>query len=483
MFDAPARLTLTTSNKMGSLKRKLEEQEEAGNQMGRELPKEIGIKEVGFGGLAARNPSAACDLMQPNSVSTPSDGSNVEAKNARSTNQPALDAWTRKFRSPQVQLQRTDPSPFVAGRRLGGGGVGIVYETHLDGIALALKRTYTRKLNDNDLNEAKILSQISRKRHEHIVELIGSYIHQQRSGFEICILISPVAHCDMASYLHDLDALDFWIHTLDDTGAGRRRDEIQSAVETLCMMWSGRPWSNVPRIESYEELEALRLASQQRLCRSFLCIAKALEYLHQYKIRHKDLKPSQILLSPSGLWLTDFGWSIDMSAYSHSATSSGDNITFRYQAPERAARQACSRSEDIFTMGCTFLEMAVRLTNSAAATISSWKSNTGDKWSFQANLSDYPAWVEPLQLASQDLRTTLLVSIISQMMRQDHEKRPGIQEVVDLLSYEAFSYVNPRYPFGDFFSACCRTPQGLLSESKSPIDMLWNVSLSASRVR
>jgi hypothetical protein len=65
----------------------------------------------------------------------------------------AVAAWNCNFDNRrQVKFTRVEKEPFVPGRRLGGGGVGIVYETSLDGIPLALKRTYTRRLCPHDLN-------------------------------------------------------------------------------------------------------------------------------------------------------------------------------------------------------------------------------------------------------------------------------------------------------------------------------------------
>jgi hypothetical protein len=116
----------------------------------------------------------------------------------------AIAAWNRMFDGRrQLEFTRNDKEPFVPGRRLGGGGVGIVHEIHLDGIPVALKRTYTHRLRPHELNEIRILGRMLEKRHRHVVELVGSYIHQQRGGYELRLLIWPVAHTDLATLLHD----------------------------------------------------------------------------------------------------------------------------------------------------------------------------------------------------------------------------------------------------------------------------------------
>jgi hypothetical protein len=73
-----------------------------------------------------------------------------------SDSEKTLEAWKHEFEEPQIRLMRSDPEPFTCGRRLGGGGTGIVYETLIDGIALALKRTCPQKLSERDLMESKL---------------------------------------------------------------------------------------------------------------------------------------------------------------------------------------------------------------------------------------------------------------------------------------------------------------------------------------
>jgi serine/threonine protein kinase len=63
------------------------------------------------------------------------------------------------------------------------------------------------------------------------------------------------------------------------------------------------------------------------------CLISAIAYLHDQKIRHKDLKPSNILLSRDNLWLSDFGSATDFSLLSQSATDN-ERGTLRYFSPE-----------------------------------------------------------------------------------------------------------------------------------------------------
>jgi serine/threonine protein kinase len=370
-----------------------------------------------------------------------------------SDSEKALEAWKRKFGELQIRLARSDPAPFVPGRRLGGGGAGIVYETQLGGVALALKRTYAQKLSKRILNEIAILGQLSGKRHEHIVQLIGSYIHPQRSGYEIGVLISPVAHCDLACFMLMMDILKSGVQQPCRPGKTESSDETESAAEILSVFWIDNPNPGQTRT-SAPDSEALHKISQERLCQSFLCIASSVQFLHRNKIRHKDLKPSQILLSPNGLWLTDFGHSNDMSAFSNTATTDWGTMTYRYQAPERASQGSCSRPEDIFALGCTFLEMSIRRTDSAAKTVDSWKYDTGEKWSFQENLADIDFWVSPLR-AAEDGRVQCLAELIRQMMELDSRCRPKVDEVVMSLSQSSFGTEASSAQFGSFFSPYC----------------------------
>ncbi|KAH7079482.1 kinase-like domain-containing protein [Paraphoma chrysanthemicola] len=339
----------------------------------------------------------------------------------------ALSAWNLRFGDRQIKLGRDDPEPFKARRRLGGGGIGIVHETRLDDIPLALKRSYARRLTDQQLNEIKILGRISEERHHHIVELVGSYIHRQRSGYELGLLIWPVAHCDLAAFLQDLDTLQTY---LDDGLSNFDEADLSSTLASMRILLNMEP-----QPLSLGNIGLVIANAQYRTMESMGCIAAAVAYLHSKKIRHKDLKPSQILLSPHGLWLTDFGWSRDMSEYTHSGTSDGDSMTKRYESPERARKETCRESEDIFALGCIFAEMSQYwiLYWLCPPPLSCPWSQKG--WSFQENLEAVHEFFEyKVNPCLKDLHGPLVTRMIKEMLVSEPKRRPSMDDVIETLS-------------------------------------------------
>lgn len=88
-------------------------------------------------------------------------------------------------------------------------------------------------------------------------------------------------------------------------------------------------------------------------------IAKALAYAHEEKIIHRDVKPSNILITRSGEpVLTDFGIAkIFEEAEGNTLTSTGMGLgTPEYMAPEQWQGKACA-SSDQYALGVIFYEM------------------------------------------------------------------------------------------------------------------------------
>jgi serine/threonine protein kinase/Flp pilus assembly protein TadD len=87
--------------------------------------------------------------------------------------------------------------------------------------------------------------------------------------------------------------------------------------------------------------------------------AEALQHAHERGVRHRDVKPSNLLVDSTGkLWVTDFGLAQFQSG--SGLTMTGDIIgTLRYMSPEQALghRELVDHRTDIYSLGVTLYEL------------------------------------------------------------------------------------------------------------------------------
>ena len=180
---------------------------------------------------------------------------------------------------------------------------------------------------------------------------------------------------------------------------------------------------------SVDSMERARIEATGFLESTMGCIASAVAYLHKQEIKHKDLKPSNVLLSAEGLYITDFGTATDFSVLTTSATENGERGTPKYFAPEVAIYEPSGRAADIFSMGCIFLEI---ISLCVGYTLEETKSlrRQNDK-SFQSNLELIFAWFNSAHIASRTCADDHLMGLVRRMLQEDAADRPSADEVHD----------------------------------------------------
>jgi serine/threonine protein kinase len=353
------------------------------------------------------------------------------------TSDAAHAAWRRKYDTPTITLglrSRDDIGPFgKIGEDLGEGGNGRVYRTELDGVPVALKisRLFPRKEREEFLRELNILQKISKERHKHVIQLVGGFELHSESLSKVGLLIWPVAQCNLKEYLENLDVvakLETRLVAQPDH-QGKTSWEEEAAFNTIYAVVSNDLALPHPSLSSHlHAVTEVHELSQRRLYTTFGCLAEVIDWLHNVeRVRHRDLNAKQILLASHGIWMADFGMSKERSEQTRSTTQSFQSSTPKYHAPERQNRERCGRPEDIFALGCIFLEMAYRLCGHDLA--------NRIPPPYHAHLDQLDRWLRPLRSAHEEGKPELsqLADLIKGMMAEDAEQRPRIKKVVTIL--------------------------------------------------
>ncbi|KAL1613351.1 hypothetical protein SLS54_010706 [Diplodia seriata] len=191
-----------------------------------------------------------------------------------------------------------------------------------DWIAVKIIRLRGTEKKNNEakqrfMEEIRNMQRLSAMRHHHIISFIGSY----ESGQEMGIAMFPVAKYSLKLLLRNVS---------DDNWEKRDRDNDFSEHH--------HTWA---------------------LLRYFLCLSSAVAWLHLNNVKHKDIKPANILIDcKQSIILADFGLSRIYESKEEAGISGGQTeYTLTYAPPEAIDETERSFSTDLFSLACVFLEM------------------------------------------------------------------------------------------------------------------------------
>ncbi|KAI9858375.1 MAG: hypothetical protein M1813_007479 [Trichoglossum hirsutum] len=264
---------------------------------------------------------------------------------------------------------------------LGKGAFGSVdsVENVFTGEVYARKIFRTRKRDAKVIFEREISTLQKLQSHHHIVQLVASYAHRT----VMALLLLPVAE------------------------------------------------SNLDELISNFAISQDRAGIRQILYRCFGCLASGLAFMHSQQIRHKDIKPQNILVHESNVLLTDFGLAFDFSDVGASTTyGRPEGWTKKYCAPEVATYGKRGRKSDVFSLGRVFLEVAIIL---GGENLEDFEESLFNDRPFYENLTKVFQWIRVLENHS---GTTLPLHTCRQMLQAESKDRPYMDEVLDSLFQE-----------------------------------------------
>jgi tRNA A-37 threonylcarbamoyl transferase component Bud32/tetratricopeptide (TPR) repeat protein len=200
-------------------------------------------------------------------------------------------------------MSRIQPSKIGC---LGQGSQALVDAITIGIVGYARKSIFLHPKNRRSVreaiqNEVKNLKELI---HPHIVEIFLTY--EEKQMFHI--VMRPLAECDLETFLE-------------------RDEPLTLRQGHLGWKWIG-------------------------------CLASTLAFIHSNGIRHKDIKPRNILVSGERILFSDFGSSHAFQKDGDSATEGpAFGHTVRYCAPEVIVEVKRNRSADVFSLGCVFTEL------------------------------------------------------------------------------------------------------------------------------
>ncbi|KAG0763658.1 hypothetical protein G6F57_007081 [Rhizopus arrhizus] len=210
-------------------------------------------------------------------------------------------ASLKKMGSCAIKVYDEDGSQsiYALGKSIGKGQFGEVFGgLNMDtGEYVAIKRIKRTEMNCDDMNEVDLLKHLN---HEHIVRYKGF----SKDNIYINIILEYV---EMGSLLHNIKAF------------GKFPEKLAASY-------------------TYK-------------------ILSGLHYLHSQQVIHCDLKAANILTTKTGsLKLTDFGVSLNMKMKDDETTGEPAG-TPNWMAPEIIKLAGASTKSDIWSLGCTIVEM------------------------------------------------------------------------------------------------------------------------------
>lgn len=328
-----------------------------------------------------------------------------------------------------IEIPKEEPLPLLFLHEYTSGGFGTVQsykDVHTHEV-FARKEQITTDARDHLLREKARLQKVQ---HRHIVQYVKSY----QRGNELGLLLKPAA---------DTDLQKLFTHFHAHRGLPDER-KLRSEILT-----------------------------------AFGCLSHGLSHIHGRRIRHKDIKPNNILYQVTKpphdtvrfLW-ADFGLAHDFGKSANSLTFNSSEYSPQYAAPENAEdnqaaldakaagldglhtnqdtddehedssdvdsfpkgterpkRPGHGRKADVFSYGCVFLDILSVLLNLKIP-----ESDTPE-FAFRKHITKLQGWAEKqaaLLEPEDPLRVPFHLAI--KMIRFRAQKRPRVAQIVSVLA-------------------------------------------------
>lgn len=169
----------------------------------------------------------------------------------------------------------------------------------------------------------------------------------------------------------------------------------------------------------------------------FGCLLNALSFLHEKRIKHRDIKPQNLLVKDKNILITDFGISLRSLGRTMPTTlpNRSPARTREYCSPDVENGHTRGSPADVFALGAVFLEMlTVCAFSDPIEKIEALREQlkTADNgFSFARGVNNLGDWMDFIEASPSRLpwHDTILRGCCEPMLQEERENRPTANDL------------------------------------------------------
>jgi len=271
--------------------------------------------------------------------------------------------WRRRAQGGACIDEFKSSDRFARVRKIGAGGMGVVYQAYDRKLDQVVAIKTIRNV------EAAAIYRLKREfrslvdlRHPNLVALYELFSLKAQWFFTM-ELVDGVDFLSYVRFGNETNGAELKTAQEGEDASARRpaasgepagEEGVDLRAETEKVFV--RPWEETVGGQTAEA--PLRPSQLIRLRKALKQVAEGVLALHQAQKLHRDVKPSNVLVTPSGrVVLLDFGLTTELDPSGQNGTT-GVNVvgTVPYMSPEQAAREKLSPASDWYSVGVMLYE-------------------------------------------------------------------------------------------------------------------------------